>query len=31
MDTIIAFFVGMMVGGFFGLCITAILVASKDE
>ena len=31
MGTVIAFFVGIMIGGFFGVLILALLKAGKDD
>lgn len=31
MGTVIAFFVGIMIGGFFGMLILALLNAGKDD
>lgn len=31
MGTVIAFFVGLMIGGCFGMIMTAVFVAGKDD
>ena len=31
MGTVVAFFVGIMIGGFFGVLIIGLLSASKDD